>query len=867
MNLADLILRLKVEGREQANQEIDEATRHAEGATERGNGALSKLGGVVVKVGSMCAKGVAFCVTGISTITGFAVNAYGEYEQLVGGVETLFGAQGMSIKQYAKSVGKTVSDVQGDYAKLIKAQNNVMSNAHKAYIKQGMSANKYMETVTTFSASLLQGLQGDTVKASKVADMAVTDMADNANKMGTSMEMIQNAYQGFSKQNYTMLDNLKLGYGGTKSEMERLLADAEKLTGVKYDINNLADVYNAIHAIQKNLGITGTTAKEAMHTIQGSMNMTKASWENLMIGLSDGKQDIRELANQFGTSFNTLVDNVFPRIKQAFETIPLVMTLIIPQLLNTIINLLPSLLSAVGQLISGIAQALPSLATSLFGAVKTIFTMIVNAFTSGAPKFMESAKQMVSNLCKGIEQNLPSIISSALDMLLNFSRAILEYAPQLVSMGMDLLVSLAKGIADAIPTLIEKVPTIISNLANAFSNSASTIFLKGIEIIIELGKGLIQAIPTLIANIPQIIQAIFDVWNAVNWWNLGKSLINGIANGIANLCGSLKSSVSQIFTDIENIIKNSISNAKNGAVNIFQSMAQFLKDIAVGIWNVIKATFTSMQGGIDGIFNAVKNLASIIWNGIKSSISSVVQAIKNTVVSIITSVYISVSSIFTNLSTGTSSIWNGIRNIISSVVNGIRGNVTNAFSSLRGTVSSVWNGIKTAITNPISTAVSVVSGCISRIRSAFNFSWRLPHLALPHISIRGRFSLKPPSVPHFGISWYKKAMDEPYMFTRPTLFGMDSATGNLRGAGESGDEMMYGKNNLMNDIRQAVATENNGVAQVVYECFDKLFEILGEYFPMFSNVKMVLDTGTLVAETVEEIDKQLGIIKKRKDSN
>lgn len=812
MNLADLILRLKVEGREQANREIDEATQHAEGATERGNGALSKLGGVVVKVGSMCAKGVAFCATGISTITGFAVNAYGEYEQLVGGVETLFGAQGMSIKQYAKSVGKTVSDVQGDYAKLIKAQNNVMSNAHKAYIKQGMSANKYMETVTTFSASLLQGLQGDTVKASKVADMAVTDMADNANKMGTSMEMIQNAYQGFSKQNYTMLDNLKLGYGGTKSEMERLLADAEKLTGIKYDINNLADVYNAIHAIQKNLGITGTTAKEAMHTIQGSMNMTKASWENLMIGLSDGKQDIRELANQFGTSFNTLVDNVFPRIKQAFETIPLVMTLIIPQLLNTIINLLPSLLSAVGQLISGIAQALPSLATSLFGAVNSIFAMIANTFTSGAPKFMESAKQMVSNMCEGIEQNLPSIISSALNILLSFSQAILEYAPQLVSMGMDLLVSLARGIADAIPTLIEKVPIIISNLANAFSNSASTILLKGIEIIIELGKGLIQAIPTLIANIPTIIKAIFDVWNAVNWWNLGKTLINGILNGIANLVGTLKSSVSQVFTDIENIIKNSISSAKNGAVNIFQNMAQILKNVAVGIWNGIKATFT-------------------------------------------------------NLSTSISSIWNGIKNVISSVVNGIRGNVTNAFSSLRGTVSSVWNSIKTAITNPISTAVSVVSGCINRIRSAFNFSWRLPHLALPHISIRGRFSLKPPSVPHFGISWYKKAMEEPYMFTRPTLFGMDSVTGNLKGAGEAGDEMMYGKNNLMKDIRQAVSTENSGVVQVLYECFDKLFEILGEYFPMFSNVKMVLDTGTLVAETVEEIDKQLGIIKKRKDSN
>ena len=825
MNLADLILRLKVEGRQQTNQEIDETTQHVQNASEKGNGALSKLGGVVVKVGTMCAKGVALCASGISTITGFAVNAYGEYEQLVGGVETLFGAQGMSIEQYAQSVGKTVSEVQGKYASLIKAQDNVMENAHQAYIKQGMSANEYMKTVTTFSASLLQGLQGDTVKASKVADMAVTDMADNANKMGTSMEMIQNAYQGFSKQNYTMLDNLKLGYGGTKSEMERLLADAEKLTGVKYDINNLADVYNAIHAIQNNLGITGTTAKEAMGTIQGAMNMTKASWENLMIGLSDGKQNINELANQFGTSFNTLVDNVFPRIQQAFQTIPQVMTLIIPQLLSTIISLLPTLLSAVGQLISGIAQALPSLATSLFGAVKTIFTMIVNAFTSGAPKFMESAKQMVSNICKGIEQNLPNIISSALDMLLNFSQAVLNYAPQLVSMGMDLLVSLAKGIANAIPTLIAKVPTIISNLANAFSNSASTILFKGIEIIIELGKGLIQAIPTLIANIPQIIKAIFDVWNAVNWWNLGKSLISGISKGITSLGDNLKSTVNKIFTNIEDFIKNSLTKAKDGAVNVFGNMGQLLKNIATGIWNAIKSIFTSMSGGISGIFNGIKNLASTIWNGIKGSISSVVQAIKNTVVSIITSVYISVSSIFTNLSTGTSSIWNGIKNIISGVVNGIKGSVSNAFSSLSGTVSSIWNGIKTAITNPISTAVSVVKGCIDKIKNAFNFSWSLPHLNLPHISVKGG---KAPfgiggkgSLPSFSIQWYKKAMDEPYILDKPTIFGQAN-NGQLLGGGESGQEVISGKQKLYDMIQEATNGGNEEILNVLKAIYARL---------------------------------------------
>lgn len=289
-----------------ANKTIGDTTSRA-GALSK---TFSKVGKTAMAVGKTIAKGAAVGAAAFGAIAKKSISAYADYEQLVGGVETLFGAGGLSIEEYAASVGKSVDKVEKKYASMMAAQDTVFANARNAYRTAGLSANEYMETATSFAASLISGLKGDTEEAARLTDMAVTDMADNANKMGTSIESIQNAYQGFAKQNYTMLDNLKIGYGGTQSEMKRLLKDAQKISGQKYNIKNLDDIIEAIHVIQTEMGITGTTAKEASETISGSWNSTKAAWENLMTGLADGNADVDQLFKHLTASSQNVLRNV-----------------------------------------------------------------------------------------------------------------------------------------------------------------------------------------------------------------------------------------------------------------------------------------------------------------------------------------------------------------------------------------------------------------------------------------------------------------------------------------------------------------------------------------------------------------------------
>ncbi|MBQ5478492.1 MAG: hypothetical protein IIT64_11895, partial [Bacteroidaceae bacterium] len=274
----------------------------------------AKALGTALKAGAIASTGA------IVGLVKTATQGFAEFEQLYGGVETLFGAKGaQNVEEYAQMTGKSVDSVRGEFNKLMDAQNLVIENADKAYKTAGLSMNEYLSQATSFSASLLQSLNGDTVATAKVTDMAIIDMADNANKMGTSIEAIQNAYQGFAKQNYTMLDNLKLGYGGTKTEMERLLTDATKISGVKYDISNLNDVFEAIHVIQGELGITGTTAKEASETISGSLGMMKSAWSNLVSGLGDTSADFDSLLKNFIDSVGTLGKNLLPVVKTALK--------------------------------------------------------------------------------------------------------------------------------------------------------------------------------------------------------------------------------------------------------------------------------------------------------------------------------------------------------------------------------------------------------------------------------------------------------------------------------------------------------------------------------------------------------------------
>lgn len=598
-----------LKGVDKTKKDLKDTTNTAKDESSKLEKHVSKIGELAPKIGKLAVKGVAAAGAAIGTITKFAVSSYSEYEQLAGGVETLFGAQGMSLKKYAQSIGQTVEQARGKYDQLIQAQTEVMNNAKVAYKTAGMSANDYMNTITSFAAALKQSTANET-EAAKVANQTVIDMADNANKMGTNMEDIQNAYQGFSKQNYTMLDNLKLGYGGTKSEMERLLQEAEKLTGVHYDINNLSDVYNAIHEIQKNLGITGTTGEEAMKTIDGAMKMTKASWDNLLTGLADPDQAVGPLISEFASSLDILAKNVTPKIKEIFDALPNALIQITPQLMNMIIDLAPSLILAAINLVAGLIGALP-------GVISPIFSQLSSLIGSG----------MIDKIGQSISSNMPSLISKGLDMLLQFSQAILTYLPVLVGMGMKLIFYLVQGLMSSLPTLISKVPTIIANLADAFSNSAQTIFVWGIKIIAEIIKGLVMAIPSLIANIPKIIYAIFAVWNAINWWNLGKGLISGIAKGISGMGGSLVNTANNLF----NSLKSHVSSIFNNIKNVIQSP---MFDAKTKVLWIVK----ELQNGVKVAFNFIKSHASSVWNGIKSAIMSPMSAAANFVKAIISKI-------------------------------------------------------------------------------------------------------------------------------------------------------------------------------------------------------------------------------------
>ena len=606
LELFKLFGSIGLKGVEETKKGIKDTTNTAKEESSKIEKAVNKTGEIASKVGKAAIIGATAAATAIGTITKFVIQHYAEYEQLVGGVETLFGAQGLSLKKYAQSIGQTVEQARGKYDQLIQAQTEVMNNAKVAYKTAGMSANDYMNTITSFAAALKQSTANET-EAAKVANQTVIDMADNANKMGTNMEDIQNAYQGFSKQNYTMLDNLKLGYSGTKTEMERLLQDAEKLTGIHYDINNLSDVYNAIHEIQKNLGITGTTAKEAMKTIDGAMKMTKASWDNLLTGLADPKQAVGPLISEFAKSLGILAKNVTPKIKEVFNALPNALIQITPQLMNMIIDLAPSLILAAINLVAGLIGALP-------GIISPIFSQLSSLIGSG----------MIDKIGQSISSNMPTLISKGLDMLLQFSQAVLTYLPVLVGMGMKLIFYLVQGLMSALPTLISKVPTIIANLADAFSNSAQTIFAWGVKIIAEIIKGLVMSIPSLIANIPKIIYAIFAVWNAINWWNLGKGLINGIKNGITSMGGSLTSTAKNLFESL-----------KNNVSNIFNNIKKVIESPIFGAKTKVLAIIGELQNGVRVGFNFIKSHASSVWNGIKNAIMSPMSAAANFVRAII----------------------------------------------------------------------------------------------------------------------------------------------------------------------------------------------------------------------------------------
>ena len=662
-----------------------------------------------------------------------ALDSVGQLEQNVGGVETLFGD----------------------------AADAVIASADRAYQTAGMSANDYMSTVTSFSASLLQSLGGNTEEAAKVADMAIIDMADNANKMGTSMDMIQNAYQGFAKQNYTMLDNLKLGYGGTKTEMERLLADAEKLTGVKYDINNLNDVYQAIHAVQEEMGITGTTAKEAASTLEGSMASAKAAWDNFMNGSGDADQ----LADAFATAADNIVKNLAEIIPRFAETLPALGGAIIAQIPGLVAAIVPAVLSA-GQSVlkqlqdavldfdfAGTADKVVQMITgfiegdglgSLLDTLVTIFTGIVNGISSMLPSLLPALIELISYVVTSLLDQLPAILDCALELILGLAQGILaalpvliealpevissivefliSAIPQIIDAGIELLMALVDALPVIIDALVDALPQIIKATVTALIAAAPQIAKAGVKLL----GALIEAIPVIVVElaeaVPDIVAAIIDVLaelpgligevfaeivtDLVEW---GQQMLSNASTAMSNMLSQVNSIIQElpgkIWTHLVNAVnrviawgQQMVSNASTAASNMLSKVSGIIQELPGKIWTHLVNTVNKVVAwGQQMVSNASTAASNML-----SKVSSTLQQLPGKVWDYLSQAAQKVVTWGTQLAQKGAA---AATQLFNSIVNGLSSLPSKMAEIGSNIVSGIWNGISSGwnwLTNKVS---------------------------------------------------------------------------------------------------------------------------------------------------------------------
>lgn len=482
---------------------------------------------------------------GIGKIISESINLGGALQQSLGGVETLFKDSADTVKAYAAQAYKTV----------------------------GLSANDYMEQTTSFAASLLSSVSQDTQAAADLANMAMVDMADNSNKMGTSMQDIQNAYQGFAKQNYTMLDNLKLGYGGTQAEMQRLLKDAEKLSGMHYDLGNLADMYSAIHIIQQEMDITGTTAKEAATTLTGSFAAMKAAAENVMGNWSTGADLTEPLQALADTAQTFLVDNLLPMI---------------------------------GNVLAGIPEIVYSL----------------------VPELLQTGTELLSSLAQGFTEGIPEFFSTALPQLLAFTDQLRDNAASFVDAGLNLITQLLNGLIAGLPDLIAYVPDIIINICGIINDNMPKILAEGVSIILQLVVGIVKAVPDLLANWKKILQAVLSVISAINWLNIGKNILTGVANGVKSMGSSMLNAFKGGFSSALNWIKSLPSQAVQWGKNLIQSFINGL----TGKGGAVGAGAIAATAGATIAKTASGNDWSSVWADANADVADSAQSMAEVVV-------------------------------------------------------------------------------------------------------------------------------------------------------------------------------------------------------------------------------------------
>lgn len=839
-DIFEIVGKISLDGLDRAEKELKEFSNEGEQSASK----LSKLGSVAKTLGKGILVGAGAVATGAVALVKSVSGAYGQLQQSIGGIETLFG----------------------------KSAQKVIKNANNAYTTAGISANEYMQQVTSFSASLLQSLGGDTEKAANAADMAVRDMADNANKMGTSIEMIQNAYQGFSKQNYTMLDNLKLGYGGTKAEMERLLKDAEKISSIKYDINNLNDVYSAIHVVQQELGITGTTAKEAGETIEGSFNSLSASWENFIAGLGNPDADMAKIVDNLAKGLSGAINNVIPVINNMVSVLPTVMDAII----GAVEDLAPTFISTFTELITKVIDAIIPLLPTVIPLFVDMLVKVGLAIAQNAPLLIDGFVQLITQLTVAISQNLPTLIPIFIECIVQIGNAIIQNAPIILDAILSIGSNLSEGLSPAINAcigLVEvltgafiafKAGAMIQSVVQGFQSAQVALSLFKLETQgSSIAQGLLNGQLTIGQTVVGLLTGQVTLAEiATGLWSKAQGVLNAVmsANPIAlvvvaigaliaivvvayNKCDWFRNLVNQLGDNIKRVFTSMIEWFKKlpeTVSNAVTSMVNFIKQLPekIGYWLgfvigtvakfVIEFPAKAKEAGtnfVKNLINFIKNLPSNVANWLTNTISKVASFAIN---------------IGSKAKQAGTNIFNGIVNTIKNLPSKLSAIGTNIVKGLWNGITGAGNWLKNKITG-------FAGGILKGFKSAFG-------IHSPSILMRDEVGTYLSQGLGVGIE------------------EDDSAEKSIR---NKVDSIIGVANNSMSDIR--IGSSVSGLVgdnpvqkyQIGFDAqfstlndgFERLLSLIGQYLPdIASNMdrNIVLDGNSLAAGISRKIDTQLG---------
>ena len=700
-DIFELIGRVSIEGVDKAERELNGLSDTGEKSSSK----LSKLGGVVSTVGKGLLIGTgAIATAGVGLVKQVSAS-YGELQQSIGGVETLFG----------------------------ESAQKVIDNANNAYTTAGISANDYMQQVTSFSASLLQSLGGDTEKACNYADTAVRDMADNANKMGTSMEDIQHAYQGFAKGNYTMLDNLKLGYGGTATEMARLINDSGVLGDKMIDLSDKQNIGNAlaevgyakqieaIHKIQEEMGITGTTALEAGGTIEGSFNSLSASWENFVAGLGNPDADMKMLVENLANGISGAISNVTPVIDNMVKVLPTV----VKAITGSIKDMLPTVITTFTELITEVINAIVELLPTAIPLILDCVLSVAEAIIQNLPQIIDAFLLLISELISKVSEMLPTLIPLVIDVIIQIAQSLIDNAPLILNALMDLLNNLVTALIDAIPMIVEALPALIDSIVNFLLESMPVILDGAIQLLMAIVEALPTIITALVTALPTIITALINfLISAIPQLIEGAiQLLMALIDAIPMIIPALIDAIPMLIDAIISILIDGIPMLIEGAIQLLMALVKAIPTICIKLIKAVPKIVSSIIEGLSELPGKLFDIASNAWGKVKNVFKNTGSWFKDK----FQTSWENVKYVWNNPGEFFGNVWNKTKGAFSSAGNWFKDtfssawkNVKGAFDNAKPFFSNVWSDVKTAFNSVDSHFGNIFSKAYNKVKDVFN---------------------------------------------------------------------------------------------------------------------------------------------------